>query len=391
MTFLSQLNKHQLNKEDLIVWALIPFREDGFFDDYYDWHNTHAELDKAFSEIGLNWNWTPTTISTVSEVIHKVISDSDGLFPLVLNYCDGDEINGFPGVSVVRALEQNGLAFTGADSQFYAISTSKIWMKQLFEEAGISTSPWAALNGHETQSKKLFKELGGPLFVKPSIAAGAWGLSLQSVVHDEDELSGQVSRLKNGLHGFNFLEGGIFVERFIKGSEFTVFLVGSADYPDQKRVYPPLKRIFHKSLPKEEQFVTYERNWNKYDEETPLSDGELIFTEKLAESEFVEMLSTLAWDAHCAVRGTGYSRVDIRMDEKTGIAYVLEVNANCSLSSPADDTSTGYVLEFIKQPFSVLIGEILADGLHRYFEKNRETSNEEKAPISGFDYHNQLP
>ena len=66
------------------------------------------------------------------------------------------------------------------------------------------------------------------------------------------------------------------------------------------------------------------------------------------------------------MHGTGYSRVDIRVDAATGQPYVLEVNANCGLSSPDDNTSVGYILKFTGQSFSGLIGLLLEDALLRH-------------------------
>jgi D-alanine-D-alanine ligase len=369
MDLTSLLHRNGLDKSKILVWALIPFREDGFFDDYYDWHKTQDELEKAFSELGIAWHWQPTTINTVKEIIGNIKINSNSRFPIVFNYCDGDEINGFPGLSVVKSLEKEGLAFTGADALSYEISTSKIWMKRCFDERSVPTAPWAVIK-EDADITTIFEKLGPPLFVKPSISAGAWGLTLKSVVNSSQELRTQVERLHGGLHGFNFKDGGIFAERFIVGPEYTVFLVGSDGFEAEKRIYPPLRRFFHPSLSAEESFVTYERNWNKYNEEIPLANNELIFSEKLAEPEVIEMLSELAWNAHCAINGKGYSRVDIRVDENTGRPYVLEVNANCSLSSGADDTSTGYILNYINQPYSVLVDEILSDGLRRFLNSN---------------------
>jgi D-alanine-D-alanine ligase len=52
-----------------------------------------------------------------------------------LNLCDGDEVNGTPGISVVKLLEEKGLVYTGSDEFFYHITTSKIPMKQAFDKS----------------------------------------------------------------------------------------------------------------------------------------------------------------------------------------------------------------------------------------------------------------
>ena len=59
-----------------------------------------------------------------------------------LSACDGDEINGAPGVSVIHYLEECGIVYTGADAAFYNITTSKVPMKKAFDGAGVSNAPW---------------------------------------------------------------------------------------------------------------------------------------------------------------------------------------------------------------------------------------------------------
>ncbi|MBK6392109.1 MAG: hypothetical protein IPF70_16310 [Saprospiraceae bacterium] len=49
---------------------------------------------------------------------------------------------------------------------------------------------------------------------------------------------------------------------------------------------------------------------------------------------------------HISVKGRGYGRVDIRMDQVTGEMYVLEVNAQCGLSEDENFTSIGAILKY---------------------------------------------
>ena len=367
MDFTKHLKRHGLSAADLLVWAFIPFREDGFFGDWYDWQTTSNELDGVFRELGLDWRWQPVMLKNLSEILENVLAGAPGRFPLVLNYCDGDENNGFPGLSVVRSLESAGVAFSGADSFFYDLSSSKIRMKQMFEKSGVPTAPFAVLDGPGNGVRGLCERLGAPLIVKPSTGAASWGLSLQSVVATDEAIAAQYKRLKAGMHGQDFSESGVYVERFIDGPEFTVFLTGSHDFPENRHVYPPLERVINPRLPAGERFLSHDRYWQKFGEEPPLPPGEHLYINQLAPDETREILQSLAWQAHCAVRGKGYSRVDIRADAASGQAYVLEVNANCSLSSPEDDTSVGNILRFANLPFSGVIAEILADALQRHF------------------------
>ena len=74
--------------------------------------------------------------------------------------------------------------------------------------------------------------------------------------------------------------------------------------------------------------------------------------------------------AYCAVNGNGYGRVDIRIDKTTQELFVLEVNANCSISSQPisqsfeyGQTSVGTILQKVGIPFPQLMSEIIAEAL----------------------------
>src|SRR5690606_2749744 len=87
--------------------------------------------------------------------------------PLVLNLCDGDEINGTPGVSVIHELDKQRLIYTGSDEYFYNITTSKIPMKKAFDEAGVSTAKWEVID-NEASIDGICQRLGAPLIIKPA-------------------------------------------------------------------------------------------------------------------------------------------------------------------------------------------------------------------------------
>ncbi|MFX5825221.1 hypothetical protein ABTE33_20905, partial [Acinetobacter baumannii] len=75
--------------------------------------------------------------------------------PVVLNLCDGDEVNGTPGISVIHCLEKNNLLYTGADDYFYNITTSKLPMKKAFYKYKVPTAKWLAIANRNGIDKKL--------------------------------------------------------------------------------------------------------------------------------------------------------------------------------------------------------------------------------------------
>jgi D-alanine-D-alanine ligase len=191
------------------------------------------------------------------------------------------------------------------------------------------------------------------------------GVSVKNVVHTEEELEKRVDEIRNGYHGWNLLADGLFVEQFITGPEFTTFITGSADDPENCIVYEPVERVFHQSLPDTEKFLSFGRLWEIYDDETPMPQNENFYEYQPVDPSLISSLKKLSFDAYHSVGGKGYSRIDIRMDFTTGKLYMLEVNAQCGLSEDENYTSIGAILRVSGKTFTEIIVEILKDALRR--------------------------
>jgi len=91
------------------VWVLAPLLEtnDANIDYYYDFSQSIAEYEKTFNELGIEWKWQPVTIKNYPAIIETIAKEKEfgNKTPVVFNLCDGDEINGTPGIYVVRLLE----------------------------------------------------------------------------------------------------------------------------------------------------------------------------------------------------------------------------------------------------------------------------------------------
>ncbi|MBK7440290.1 MAG: ATP-grasp domain-containing protein [Bacteroidetes bacterium] len=170
-------------------------------------------------------------MQSYKQVIDQIVIERNtGVnFPIVFNICDGDEVNGTPGVSVVNLLDAKGLIYTGADAYFYNITTSKITMKEAFDLAGVPTAKWEAILTPDQDISGIFERLGAPLIVKPAVSGGSMGVCIKNVVNNEAELKEQIHKMFNGYRGWQLSSGGIVVEEFINGPEFTAMLVGSSD------------------------------------------------------------------------------------------------------------------------------------------------------------------
>jgi D-alanine-D-alanine ligase len=330
---------------------------------YYDFTQSIQEYTRVFEELKLAWTWQPVTLQNFREVLGNIASSDTK--PLVLNLCDGDEVNGAPGVSVIQEMDRLGLIYTGSDEHFYRITTSKIPMKKAFDKQGVSTANWRVITEKKGTLKGLGKRIGLPMIIKPAVSGGSMGVTVKNVVNTEEELIARVEEIRNGYRGWNLLADGLFVEQFIAGPEFTTFITGSSDDPEHCVVYEPVQRVFHESLPETEKFLSFDRLWEIYEDETPMPEQANFYEYTTAPAELIPAIKQLSLDGYKACGGKGYTRIDIRQDATTGKLYMLEANAQCGLSEDENYTSIGAILKVSGVSFTHVIEAILQDAIRR--------------------------
>jgi len=350
-----------------IVWVLAPHLEsdDPNIQYYYDFTQSIQEFTAVFEELKTEWKWQPVTMDNYKAIIRSIAETKNGKTPLILNLCDGDEVNGTPGVSVIKELDKLGLIYSGSDVHFYNITTSKVPMKKAFDKAGVATANWRVITDKKGSTKGICKRVGTPIIIKPAVSGGSMGVSIKNVVETEEELASRVAQIYKGYRGWNLLVDGLFVEQFITGPEYTTFITGSADDEDNCIVYEPVERVFHESLPEGEKFLSFDRLWEIYEDETPMPQNENFYNYKPVDPVLIPALKKLSLDAYKACGGTGYTRIDIRQDAATGKLYMLEANAQCGLSEDENYTSIGAILKVSNVSFTEVIAEILKDALRR--------------------------
>jgi len=345
-----------------VVSVFIPyFSKDGRIESpEYDLPAFREEVRTWFEALGYEYRWTPVTLENLPSVMASLEPARREGRCLVMNLCDGNEIDGSPGMTVVRALESAGIPFTGSSSFFYVITTHKVPLKSRLRERGVSTSPFVPLRTLPEDLARLEAEVGYPAFIKPEVSAGSGGIGIRSRVTDAQAGMDRLAVLLGGEDGEFYRRSGLFAERFVDGPEFTVFVVADRTAPLGARAYPPVQRLFHSEVPAHERFLSYDRYWSEYKEESRFSPGEPFYRYGLAPAHLHERLGDLATRAFVALEGRGYGRVDIRIEERTNQLFVLEVNANCGLSGD-QETSVGEMLCLSKIPVTRLISEILHD------------------------------
>lgn len=350
-----------MNLAKIKIWVLVPMLDtvDPNLAYYSDYGLSFAEYDKAFKTLNLPWHWQPVRTHDFKQIIDSIANEPSNFTPVVFNLCDGDDVNGIPGISVLYYLEEKNLIYTGSNPFFYDITTSKIVMKKAFDKAHIPTPAWEVLELDGSNISGIFDRLGKPLILKPAISAGSMGITIKSVVETEGALQEQLDLMNQGYRGWELTNGGLLVESFVNGFEFTTFIIGNANDEKNALIYLPIERVFNKKLPEKEQFLSFDRLWEFYEEEEGFGENEYLWEYDRIPKEYEAEVRRISWDAYQSVNGDGYGRVDLRMDRMTKQLYVLEVNAQCGIAADENHSSIGAILRYEEQPFSNIVKEII--------------------------------
>ena len=323
-----------------------------------------AEVASWMSALGADHTWVEVTPETAALEISRVAARASAEPVLVFNLCDGIEVDGYPGLKTVKALEASGLPYTGADTFFYEITTPKTLMKRRLLDRQVSTSPFVEIKDPAVDGERAGAELGYPIIIKPDVSAASFGISLKSVVHDDAACVAQSAAAIAGERDPENYYEGVFAERFIPGREFTVLCASDPSEPSGVRVYPPVERVFHETLPSHERLLSYDRYWEKYESEAPLPDRAPVAHYESAPADWAATLEQLARSAYVALEGKGYGRVDIRRDERTAEFLTLEANCNCGLSTDGE-TSVSWILKLSNETMPGLLDLVFADAVAR--------------------------
>jgi D-alanine-D-alanine ligase-like ATP-grasp enzyme len=172
---------------------------------------------------------------------------------VVFNLCDGTEEDGYPGLSIVKELERLSIPFTGAGSYFYDQTTSKVVLKRLLINEQVPTSRFISIRPDyiEEDVAKSDELNEWPLIIKPAVSYASISITDQSVVDNKEDA---VKHIKSIINQKN---GGVFMETFLAGNEFTALVTG--DKVQGTRVYPVAERVFNSRLSDRQKILAFDR------------------------------------------------------------------------------------------------------------------------------------
>jgi len=233
---------------------------------------------------------------------------------VVVNLCEGAFGDSHHEMNIPSLLELLRIPYTGSPPLAVGLSQNKGFAKDILRADRIPTPKYRVLNS--------FKDWRGgleyPLFVKPLREDASQGISRESFVRNDAELSKRVDYIVK-RYGQPAL-----VEEYIVGRELNVAILGN----EKPRVLPISEIIF--GFPDEPKIVDYSAKWfpesDEYKMTKPVCPANLTpFIKRRVES--------VALKAYEALYCRDYARVDMRL--KGDMPLVLEVNANPDLSHEA--------------------------------------------------------
>ena len=238
------------------------------------------------------------------------LAELDTLAPdVVFNLCEGTGADDLDEVYVAAAVAALGLPLTGCRAATLALARHKGRTNALLAAAGVPVAEWTLV-----EDAALPPWDAWPAIVKPAAEDASVGIGAGSVVEDRAGLQRALAAAPRPT----------LVQRYLPGREFNVAFVGAAVLPVAEIDFGAWRTD---AYPR----VTYAAKW-------AAGSADDLGTHPVCPAPLDEAatarLQTLAGEAWRAVGGTGYGRVDLRMDG-AGTPHVLEVNPNADLAPDA--------------------------------------------------------
>ncbi len=260
--------------------------------------------------------WTVATLrkkATSVETVTRLIGEG---FDVFFNLCDGADDQDIPGIEVVQTLEEHGVPFTGATSEFY--EPTREMMKAACRAEGIAT-PAYVMAHDAAEVERAASTLRFPLFVKHPSSYSSVALSRLSRVRTPAGLRRQARKIMSRF-------GSALIEEFIEGTECTVLVAENPDDPSCPTTYTPMQYRF----PPGESFKHERMKWVEYDRMTSVPVTDPVLDARLRDECARFFL---------ALNGASFGRCDLRVDGE-GTPYMLEINANCGVYYPPADAGS---------------------------------------------------
>ncbi len=254
---------------------------------------------------------------------------------------------------VPMILELKKIPFVGSDGLTLSLTLDKRMTKKILLGEGIPTPRFFEIRN---RSYRIPAGLSFPLIVKPRFEGSSKGISEKSVVHSPLELERQAFWINE------MYRQPALVEEFIRGTEFTVAVIGN----DPPEALPVVQIQIDGKSDLGDLFYTFSR----------IASGAEYLCPAQIDAGLEARLRELAIRTYQTVDCLDFGRVDFRVD-RSGNPYVLEINPLPSLSTE-DVFAVLAAHEGI--PYEQMLGRIIRTAAKRLGIKERAVRPE---PVEG--------
>ena len=246
--------------------------------------------------------------------------------------------------NVVSYIELLRLPYTGCNPRGLILARDKALSKKLLAYHRIRVPEFTVIR--RGRKALLPKRLHFPLIVKSLFFEASTGISQASVVENEDQLARRVQFVHDSLGT------AAIVEQFIDGRELYVGVVGNA----RLSVFPVWEMSFAQGHDNRWRIATERVKWS-----TQYQKRHGIMTAAATlEPDVMDQIQRIARRTYRSLDLSGYARIDVRLDEERGRAYVLEANPNPNLAYGEDFAESAEVSGL---SYEQLLERLLALGL----------------------------
>ncbi|MEY4565892.1 MAG: hypothetical protein RLY14_862 [Planctomycetota bacterium] len=225
--------------------------------------------------------------------------------------------------------EAIGIRYTGARANTIKRTNDKCSSKRELIAAGLPTAPWCELRPDGLREYGEF--LPGKYILKAATEHASVGMHDDAVVDVAtiDELQSYLQQFSDRI------DLPSLAELFIDGREFNLSLLHRAAGEYQAEVYtcdvfPPAEIDFSQLPSNKPRIVGFNAKWVEDSIEYQATPRTFDFPG--SDKELLNRLQQVAQDTWKLFQGTGYARVDFRVD-KNNNPFILEFNANPCITS----------------------------------------------------------
>lgn len=269
-------------------------------------------IDSSLEEFGYSVNKVAVGVDTSKLMLQlKEISPK-----YIFNLCEEVNNNSWGEIYIAGLMELIKIPYTGSSPACLSLALNKARTKDVLLNQDVIVPRYQVFDSEHVILKD---DLHFPLIIKPLCEDGSFGIELNSVVNNKEEL---YERIKNRLKEFN---GPVIAEEYIEGRELNISILEN----DRGPWALPVSELDYSTMPEGyPKICSYSGKWDKdsvdYKGTVPVCPANIS-------KELHNKLEEIAIKVYKIMGCSDYARVDVRLD-KNETPYVIDVNPNPCIS-----------------------------------------------------------